>query len=60
MEHCNSSHLPTVVDSHHDYSDLPDLSDSVLSDGDKIKFKDLFQKYRDVFAFPMISLVELL
>ena len=34
-----------------DYSDLPDLSDSVLSDGDRIKFRNLFRKYRDVFAF---------
>ena len=35
-----------------DYSELPDLSDSVLSDGDRIKFRNLFKKYRDVFAFP--------
>ena len=35
-----------------DYSQLPDLSGSVLSDGDKVKFRDLFKKYRDVFAFP--------
>ena len=42
---------PTVDSSHRDYSDLPDLSDSVLSDGDKVKFENLFQKYRDVFAF---------
>ena len=28
-----------------------DLSDSVLSEADKIKFGDLFQSYRDVFAF---------
>ena len=34
-----------------DYSDLPDLSDSVLNDGDRIKFQNLFKKYRDVFAF---------
>ena len=34
-----------------DYSELPDLSDSVLSDGDRIKFQNLFKKYR-VFAFP--------
>ena len=34
-----------------DYSDFPDLSDSVLSEADKIKFSDLFQSYRDVFAF---------
>ena len=51
IEHSNSSPSPTVVESHRDYSDLPDLSDSVLSDGDKVKFKDLFRKYRDVFAF---------
>ena len=42
---------PTVDSSHRDYSDLPDFSDSVLSDGDKVKFENLFQKYRDVFAF---------
>ena len=35
-----------------DYSELPDLFDSVLSDGDRIKFRNLFKKYRDVFAFP--------
>ena len=34
-----------------DYSEFPDLSDSVLSEADKIKFGDLFQSYRDVFAF---------
>ena len=42
---------PTVDSSHCDYSDLPDLSDSALSDGDEVKFKNLFQKYCDVFAF---------
>ena len=35
----------------HDYSDLPDLSGSVLNDSDRIKFQSLFRKYRDVFAF---------
>ena len=34
-----------------DYSEFPDLSESVLSEADKIKFDDLFQSYRDVFAF---------
>ena len=34
-----------------DYSEFPDLSHSVLSEADKIKFGDLFQSYRDVFAF---------
>ena len=34
----------------HDYSQLPDLSDSILSTDDKVKFCDLFVKYRDVFA----------
>ena len=34
-----------------DYSCFPDLSDSALSDGDKVKFRDLFKRYRDVFAF---------
>ena len=35
---------------HHGYSDLPDLSDSILSDDDSIKFRELFRCYRDVFA----------
>ena len=35
----------------HDYSDLPDLSDSILNDDDRIKFRELFRCYRDVFAF---------
>ena len=34
----------------HDYSQLPDLSDSILSTDDKVKFRDLFVKYCDVFA----------
>ena len=42
---------PTFDSSHRNYSDLPDLSDSILSDGDKVKFDNLFQKYCDVFAF---------
>ena len=33
-----------------DYSQLPDLSDSILSTDDKVKFRDLFVKYCDVFA----------
>ena len=36
---------------HHDYSDLPYLSDSILNDDDRIKFCELFRCYRDVFAF---------
>ena len=36
----------------HDYSQLPDLSDSILSADDKVKFRDLFVKYRDVFSLP--------
>ena len=28
------------------------MSDSILSDGDKVKFQALFKKYRDVFAYP--------
>ena len=51
LEHSDSSPSPTTGGSHHDYSDLPDFSDSALSDGDKIKFRDLFNRYRDVFAF---------
>ena len=48
---------------HRDYSDLPDLSDSVLNDDDRIKFRELFRCYRDIFAFPddqpgKISLVQ--
>ena len=34
----------------HAYSQLPDLSNSILSTDDKVKFRDLFVKYRDVFA----------
>ena len=51
LEHSGSSPSPTTGGSHHDYSNLPDMSDSSLSDGDKIKFRDLFNRYRDVFAF---------
>ena len=36
---------------HHDYSDFPDLSDSILNDDDRIRFRELFRCYRDVFAF---------
>lgn len=36
----------TVDSAQRDYSNLPDLSDA-----DKIKFRDLFHNYRDVFAF---------
>ena len=35
---------------HHDYSDLPDLSDSIMNDDDRIRFRELFPCYRDVFA----------
>ena len=35
-----------------DYSELPDLLDSPVSDDDRIKFQNLFKKYRNVFAFP--------
>ena len=34
----------------HAYSQLPDLSNSILSTDEKVKFRDLFVKYRDVFA----------
>jgi len=30
---------------------LPDLLDSPVSDDDRIKFQNLFKRYRDVFAF---------
>ena len=33
-----------------DYSELPNLSDSILSGNDKVKFPDLFEKYRAVVA----------
>lgn len=33
-----------------DYSRLPDLSESILSADEKVKFRNLFEKYRDVFA----------
>ena len=51
IEHFKTPPSPTNDNSQHHYSDLPDLSDSTLSDGDKVKFKNLFDKYRDVFAF---------
>ena len=35
-----------------DYSEFPDLSNSILNDNEKVKFKNLFNKYRNVFAFP--------
>ena len=34
------------------YSEFPDLSNSILNDDEKVKFKNLFNKYRNVFAFP--------
>ena len=34
---------------HHDYSDFPDLSDSILNNDDRIRFRELFRCYRDVF-----------
>ena len=42
-----------------DYSELPDLFDSVLSYGDRIKFRNLFKKYRDFLLFLGINWVEL-
>ena len=51
MKHSDSPFSPTDVGFHGDYSDLPDLSDSALADGDKFRFKNLFSRYRDVFAF---------
>ena len=50
---------PSSTDSQRDYSEFPDLSDSALCDGEKTEFKEMFHKYRDVFAFLMISLEEL-
>ena len=46
-----------------DYSEFPDLSGSILNDDERLKFKKLFNEYRDVFAFPgdqlgMTSLVQ--
>ena len=35
-----------------DYSEFPDLSTSILNDDENVKFKNLFNKYRNVFAFP--------
>ena len=35
-----------------DYSEFPDLSNSILNDDEKVKFKNLFNKYCNVFAFP--------
>ena len=51
MELSKTPPSPTNDSSQHYYSFLPDLSDSALSDGDKVKFKDLFHKNHDVFAF---------
>ena len=51
MEHSKTPPSQTINDSQHNYSNLPDLSDSVLSDGDKVKFRNLFHEYHDVFAF---------
>ena len=36
---------------HHDYSDLPDLSDSILNEDDRVKFRELIPYYRDVFVW---------
>lgn len=38
MKHSDSPSSPTDVGFHGDYSDLPDLSDSALADGDKVRF----------------------
>ena len=35
-----------------DYSGFPDLSNSILNDNEKVKFKNMFNKYRNIFAFP--------
>ena len=35
-----------------DFSEFPDLSNSILNDDEKVKFENLFNKYRNVFAFP--------
>ena len=53
-EHFEVSSVSFDSDEHKlqdDYSDLPALSDSVLNDGNRIKFQNFFRKYRDVFAF---------
>ena len=50
-EECTYSFKAREKHSQADCSEFPDLSDSVLSEADKIKFRDLFQSYRDVFAF---------
>ena len=34
-----------------DYSNLPDLADSVLNEDGRVKFQNLFRKHRHVFAF---------
>ena len=44
----------------HDYSELPNLSDSILTADDKVKFRDLFEKYRAVFALSNAELGRLL
>ena len=50
-ESSRPSPQPSSNDSQRDYSEFPDLSDSTLCDGEKNKFKELFHKYRVVFAF---------
>ena len=35
-----------------DYLEFPDLSNSILNDNEKVKFKNFFNKYRNLFAFP--------
>ena len=34
-----------------DYSEFPDLSNNILNDDEKVKFKNLFNNYRNVIAF---------
>ena len=42
-----------------DYSEWPDFSDSVLSDGDRIKFRNLLKTILMFLLFPGINWVEL-
>ena len=51
IKHSDSPSSPTDDGFRRGYSHLPDLSDSALSDGAKVKFKNLFSRYHNVFAF---------
>ena len=59
LKQSDSPPSPTDDGFHREYSDLPDLSDSTLSDGDKVKFKFCLAKIAMCSLFLITSLVEL-